>query len=135
MIDADVYTDHNNYAASTPINIELMEKYLQGHPDKHFVDFLITGLRHGFHPMIDPVPTAALTCTNNRSALSQPGVVSSLIQTEVKGFVLGPFTASELTYSVYRINPLTVAEGKYSKKKRLILDLSAPAQYRNSEHK
>ncbi|CAG2187989.1 unnamed protein product [Mytilus edulis] len=38
----------------------------------------------------------------------------------------GPFET--LPFSSYRVSPLGVAEGKYSKKKRLILDLSAPHQ-------
>lgn len=36
----------------------------------------------------------------------------------------GPFR--DIPYTTYRINPVGVAEGKYSKKKRLIVDLSAP---------
>ncbi|VDI37445.1 Hypothetical predicted protein [Mytilus galloprovincialis] len=41
-----------------------------------------------------------------------------------KGFVHGPFQS--LPFANYRVSPLGVAEGKYSGKKRLILDLSSP---------
>ena len=40
------------------------------------------------------------------------------------GYVIGPFSA--IPFPAYRISPLGVATGKYSGKKRLILDLSAP---------
>lgn len=40
------------------------------------------------------------------------------------GFLLGPFR--DIPFKNYRINPIGVAIGKYSKKKRLIVDMSAP---------
>ncbi|VDH89876.1 Hypothetical predicted protein [Mytilus galloprovincialis] len=64
-------------------------------------------------------------CKNNFSARSQVKVVSELIKNECqKGFVHGPFQS--LPFANYRVSPLGVAEGKYSGKKRLILDLSSP---------
>ena len=41
----------------------------------------------------------------------------------------GPFDSPP--FDNYRVSPLGVAEGKYSKKKRLILDLSSPHQSEN----
>ena len=41
-----------------------------------------------------------------------------------KGFLYGPF--DKPPFQTYRISPIGVAEHKYSKKKRLIVDLSAP---------
>ena len=41
-----------------------------------------------------------------------------------KGYLSGPFET--IPFSTYRINPLGIAVGKYSGKKRLIVDLSAP---------
>ena len=32
----------------TPVNVELLESYLEGHPDSHFVTSLCSGLREGF---------------------------------------------------------------------------------------
>jgi hypothetical protein len=55
----------------------------------------------------------------------QETVVSELIDKELqKGFIYGPFTQPPIDN--YRVSPIGVAEGKYSKKKRLILDLFAP---------
>ena len=50
---------------------------------------------------------------------------NQLISYEVsRGYVIGPFTESP--FPKYRINPISIAEGKYSLKKRLVVDLSAP---------
>ncbi|CAC5371721.1 unnamed protein product [Mytilus coruscus] len=47
------------------------------------------------------------------------------IESEVeKGYLEGPFDC--IPFEQYRINPIGVAEGKYNKKKHLIVDLSAP---------
>ena len=59
------------------------------------------------------------------SARTQKDIVAELIQSELnKGFISGP--DEKLPFSIYRVNPLGIAESKYSGKKRLILDLSAP---------
>ncbi|CAG2220834.1 unnamed protein product [Mytilus edulis] len=56
---------------------------------------------------------------------TQPDVVSELIEKEVfKGFLYGPF--KDPPFQKYRVSPIGIAEGKYSGKKRLILDLSSP---------
>jgi hypothetical protein len=44
-------------------------------------------------------------------------------------FMYGPFDSPP--FDNYRVSSLEVAEGKYSKKKRLILDLSSPHQSEN----
>lgn len=134
--DSNTQTDlrGNRYGdrrASTPINIGQLERYLENHPDRSFVYYLIEGLRKGFHTGIDKTPTTAYECKNLLSARTQPKVTAQLIQSEFeKGFLNGPF--KEIPYSIFRINPVGVAEGKYSKKKRLIVDLSAP--HDNEDH-
>ena len=66
-----------------------------------------------------------LELSNNRSALAEPNIVQSLIEYEVtSGYVIGPFCRPPFQH--YRINPVGLATHKYSAKKRLILDLSAP---------
>ena len=109
----------------TPIEVDRLEHELIGHPDRSFVDNLITGLRDGFFTGITDPPTQTLECPNNLSARSQPENVTRLIENEVKkGYLVGPFNTPP--FSNYRVSPLGVAEGTYSGKKRLIVDLSAP---------
>lgn len=60
-------------------------------------------------------------CKNLLSAVKQ----SDLLEKEVKkGFLIGPYDKSP--FSICRINPIGIATCKYSGKKRLIFDLSAP---------
>jgi hypothetical protein len=111
--------------ASTPVNIDRLEYELTNYPDKDVRHYLLNGLRHGFHTGLQELPTQSLECKNLRSALNQPMVVDELLQREVdKGYFIGPF--DHPPFDVYRISPLGIAETKYSKKKRLIMDLSAP---------
>jgi hypothetical protein len=51
--------------------------------------------------------------------------VTELIEKEVqKGFVYGPF--SEPPFKNYRVSPIGVAEGKYSKKEKTYFKLVCP---------
>ncbi|XP_033744320.1 uncharacterized protein LOC117330207 [Pecten maximus] len=71
------------------------------------------------------LPETSLICKNLKSATSEPDIVDELITSEVnKKFLIGPYT--EPPFDIYRINPIGIATGKYSDKKRLIVDLSAP---------
>ena len=71
------------------------------------------------------VPTVSYVCDNLQSALTEPDVVDALLAKETgKGYLLGPFVASP--FPVFRVSPIGVATRKYSGKKRLIVDLSAP---------
>ncbi|CAF1606702.1 unnamed protein product, partial [Didymodactylos carnosus] len=70
-------------------------------------------------------------CKNNRSARDAPKVVEDLINKALKqGYMIGPFV--EPPFDTYRISPIGVAYGKYNRKPRLIVDLSAP--YNNPSH-
>jgi hypothetical protein len=111
--------------ASTPINVDKLRQELLLHPDREFVDKLLTGLVDGFDTGISSVPLTSFQCKNLRSAIRDPEFVSTALQSEVDdGYMIGPF--DEPPFQSYRISPIGVAEGKYSGKKRLIIDLSAP---------
>lgn len=59
------------------------------------------------------------------SARSDPTSVSLLLARELeRGYLIGPF--DHPPFDIYRINPLGLAETKYTKKKRLTVDMSAP---------
>jgi hypothetical protein len=126
VVDDEMSELHElDLTASTPIDIDRLELELQSHPDRDFVQELITGLRDGFDTGIDPLPTISFECKNLLSARKQPEFVSSALQSELdKGYMIGPF--DQPPFPVYRTNPVGVVEGKYSGKKRLILDMSSP---------
>ena len=110
---------------STPINVPELGKALKKHPNRCFVNYLITGLVQGFLAGLIWLPKMSFFCKNLQSALKEPEVVDTLLEKEItKGFMIGPFDKSP--FSTTRINPIGIATRKYSGKKRLIIDLSAP---------
>ena len=116
---------------TTPIDIDTLVSELTNHPDKDFVSYLTNGLRYGFNTGLLSRPQVPYICKNLMTAKKDPTAVKELIHTELsKGFLLGPF--ERIPYQIYRINPVGVAQHKYSQKKRLIVDLSAP--HNNDDH-
>ena len=116
---------------STPIDTVILKQHLQNH-EPNFVKYLIDGLNYGFHTGIHPLPEKTLECKNLLSATSQPEITFKLIQSKVdKGFLIGALVS--MSFEIYRVNPIGTAEGKYSKKKRLIVDLSAPYNDENNK--
>lgn len=112
---------------STPIKIRALRSELLNHPDRKFVEHLINSLSCGFDTGFQSLPSNSIICENLKSATDDPVSVSELVKMEVKnGYLLGPFDS--IPYPNYRINSIGLAEHKYSKKKRLIVDLSAPHQ-------
>lgn len=107
------------------MNIVQLQKELVDFPDREFVTKLLNGLSHGFDIGVPEDLSETLECKNNKSARDQPVILQELLETEKqRGYVIGPFPTSP--FDTYRINPLGIAESKYSKKKRLIVDMSAP---------
>ena len=75
--------------------------------------------------MVPSVTIPNKVCRNLLSALTISDTVQELIETEYKNGVLyGPFDHPPFKH--YRVSLLGVAVGKYSGKKRLIVDLSSP---------
>ena len=82
---------------------------------------------NGFDTGIRALPVVKLECKNNLSARKDSAFVLTALRQEVaSGFMLGPCNQLPSDWTNYRVSPLGVATHKYSGKKRLILDLSAP---------
>lgn len=108
-----------------PINIDSLQSLLQDHPDTQSTEYLMNGLRFGFHTGFQDLPKNSLECKNLKSASLNSDSVTEIVNKELNlGYLYGPF--SEIPFRHYRINPIGIAESKYSKKKRLIVDMSAP---------
>lgn len=102
------------YQASTPIHTDILEKELTLHPDPEFVSYLCSGLRHGFDTKIDNVELHTKVCKNLLSTKDNTSAVSELINKECeKGYLLGPFSMPP--FPEFRISPIGIVEGKYSK--------------------
>ncbi|XP_076592777.1 uncharacterized protein LOC143324302 [Chaetodon auriga] len=55
---------------------------LKNHPDRQFVNYLIQGLTHGFHPGLQTMPDSSYICNNLQSARSDPDIVDKLLAAE-----------------------------------------------------
>ena len=102
-----------------------MNTELTDHPERSFVNYLIDGFVNGFDAGFSRLPECSFECKNLQSAKRYPVTTSELIETELnKGYIIGPFDT--IPFSHYRISPVGITVGKYSGKKRLIVDMSAP---------
>jgi hypothetical protein len=116
---------------STPVNVKRLQYELRVHSDLELNNFVINGFNDGFLTGLSKIPDTKLECKNLLSTKTYPSDVSRLVESELENnFIIGPFKSSP--FDVYRVSPIGIVEGKYSMKKRLILDLSAP--HRNTEH-
>lgn len=119
-------------ATPTPIDVDHLECLLGKHPDPLMVTHLISGLRQGFDTGISKLPTSSKECNNLLSTkkLANQSIVDQLVAREKdRGYVIGPFKSSP--FPLHRINPIGLVESKYSKKQRLIVDMSAPHEDQN----
>ena len=108
----------------TPINVDLLESYLEGHPDKHFVATLCSGLREGFRIGYHG-PRNQTSYPNLRSANLHPDILEQNLLTEVlNGHTVGPFSTPP--FPNFRISPLGLVPKKHSDKWRTIFHLSYP---------
>ena len=107
-----------------PIKVAQLEAELS-YADSGVREPLISGLKSGFHIGISHFPSLSLECRNLLSARSDPSTVTSLLQEELgNGYLIGPYNSPP--FATFRINPLGLAQRKFSNKKRLTVDMSAP---------
>ena len=113
----------------TPIDIHRLSQDLASHPDPAFVHYLIQGLAEGFDTGVKATPNIKTFETENvLSARKDPETVTALLNNEVdKGYLIGPFITPP--FKTYRVSPIGLVEKKFSSKKRLIVDLSAPREH------
>lgn len=93
-----------------PINIDHLENELQLHPNRSFVNYLLSSSLHQGH--------------NLRSARNFPAIVSKLSEEIDRRFLLRPFNLSP--FPTFCTSLLGLVFGKYSSKLRLLLDRPWP---------
>jgi hypothetical protein len=112
-------------ASSIVIDIEGVSRETMAYPDSRERWSLLQGLSQGFTTGVAYLPAISYECRNLLSAEKFHQDTTNLIKLELdKGFLLGPF--DHPPFPAVRINPVGVVESKYSCKKRLIVDMSAP---------
>ena len=112
----------------SPINLINFELQLTSHPDRRKVDYVLNGLRFGFHlgfqPHLCKLKSAASNCP---SANEHPAVIDEYLKKEVSlGRVFGPTHAPPLqNLHVSRFGVIPKKGNAW----RLILDLSFPVEH------
>ena len=107
----------------TPVNVDILEFFLQDHPDRQLIQFLSNGFRDGFHIGYQGNITAGQS-RNLLSARSNYLSVTAAINKELeRGHTSGPFYSPP--FDTLHCSPLGAVpkkDGSY----RIILDLSSP---------
>ena len=108
---------------NTHVNITRFAELLHGHPDRHQVEYILHGLRHGFDIGFQG-QILGHTPRNNKSARDNHIKVTLAINKEIsRGHTAGPF--HQPPFQVNHISPLGAAP-KQDGSCRLVLDLSQP---------
>ena len=110
----------------SPLKLQQFTTELQCHPDRSKVDYVLSGIAHGFNIGCSPQVRLTAARKNKASAYEHPEIVDAYLQNEVSlGRVAGPFETPplpDLHISSFGVIPKSGQPGKW----RLILDLSSP---------
>ena len=108
----------------TPIAIDKLASYLQGHPDQPTVNHLLTGFSQGFRigylgPRT-PKEYSNLPCANTNPSITEKNVLKEV----TLGHIAGPFHTPP--FSNLQVYPIEVIPKKHSSEWRTIFHLSYP---------
>ena len=111
---------------SSPLDWEVWQDCLAAHPDRRYVDYVISGLREGFRIGFNYRTNQCKRSGDNmRSAKQHPEVVGDYIRKECEeGRVLGPFDPQ--MFPEVHVNKFGVIPKADPGRWRLIVDLSSP---------
>lgn len=113
----------------TPIQLNVLQPYLESHPDRAYATYIADGLRDGFRIGFD-YRTRQLNSRrrNHPSCLAKPSTVKERILAEVAaGRLLGPIS-SGLPAAPIHLSPMGLIPKPHQPNKfRLIVDLSTPS--------
>ncbi|KAK6172556.1 hypothetical protein SNE40_016187 [Patella caerulea] len=108
---------------NTPINVNILEKYLDGY-DQAKKTYILNGFREGFFLEYNG-PRRAQSCPNLKSALENPSCVQSKLEHEImSGRIKGPYCTAPFVN--LKLSPLGLVPKKTSGQFRLIHHLSYP---------
>ena len=117
-------TEGKYYPLPTPVNVNSLEKVLDGHPDRTLVNQLCHNLRHGACIGYTG-PRVPRFCKNLPTALAQPDIVTSNLAKEVAlGRIAGPYDSPP--FPNFQVSPIGLVPKKHSSKFRTIFHLSFP---------
>ena len=79
----------------TPLHAAAWEAFLQDHPDRALTQYILNGIRNGFHIGYDKTMTRQSSASNMISAAQNPEPVQKYVDNELaEQRIIGPFAAS-----------------------------------------
>lgn len=109
----------------TPLRVTVWRRALESHPDREFVQFMLTGVQEGFRIGYDRCRTHQSATRNMKSANENSAVVEQYLHTEMeKGRVVGPLNLGSVPG--VQISPFGVIPKSRPGEWGLIVDLSSP---------
>ena len=110
----------------TPLHVDRWESLLVQHPDRDYVDYILTGIKEGFRVGFEDVAPLSSARRNMHSATENFQVVSEYLAAEMsRGVLLGPFDRSEVP-EVHLNRFGVIPKSSQLEKWRLIVDVSHP---------
>lgn len=110
----------------TPLRPDQRQLVLASHPDRHFVNYLLEGIKTGFQIGFDYVTHSCVPARGNMlSTLDHPEVISEYLEKELKEGRITEITELSGIMGI-QISPFGVIPKKSAGQWRLILDLSSP---------
>ena len=108
----------------TPLIYHQWEKALILHPDRQFVQYLLSGIEKGFHTGVNRLHTCKRAKGNMHSALVHPTPVEDYLHTELQASrIIGPISDNSLI-QISRFG--VIPKSGQPRNWHLILDLSSP---------
>lgn len=109
------------------MNVPGLAKELKFYPDKHFVEFILSGFRNGFSIGYSG-PEFCNTAFNLKSAETHVQPITDSILSELQAHrIAGPFYTAP--FENFRTSPIGVVPKKDSSNFGMITDLSSPKGY------
>ena len=117
----------------SPLRWAQWDQALQHHPSTTFVQYLLKGIKEGFHIGLHSTPPSHPPARNTPSAQENQAVIDAYLQGQVeKGYMAGPFPPEEST--AIRTSSMAVIPKKTPGKWRVIVDLSRPKDRSINDH-
>ena len=116
----------NFSTVNTPLRLQSWQRRIQSHPDKNFINYILSGIERGFCIGRDSTCHVNSATKNKQSAHDNPTAIEKYLQDQIQqGNIFGPFLPHE-TPNVH-INSFGVIPKKHQPGKwRVITDLSYP---------
>ena len=91
---------------TTPLKVHVLEQELQNHPDKQYVNYILTGIKHGFRLGFNYSASKLIDSNSNLlSAVEHPGVINDYLANELENHRMAVVPKAVLSEAAWHISP------------------------------